>query len=154
MSEEIVKPVRDSEPVKNGGTVTLVFETGTAASGLPVVNSFTPSGELNADLKYKYDYDEFVNTAILEANVETKELVAAVPNRKIEVVSYVMVTSAASTVTWKSGSTAISSGMPLAANGGVSANNSEGLLRTSAGEALNLTNSAGTVNGHISYKVK
>ena len=152
MPDEIVKAVIDGNPIKNGGTVTLVFETGTAASGLPGVNSFVASGDLNADLKFSFNPD-YVNTAILQANVETKELVAAVPNKKIEVVSYVMVASAASTVTWKSGSTAISSGMPLAANGGVSATNNEGLLRTSAGEALNLTNSAGTVNGHISYKI-
>ena len=152
MPDEVVRAAKDGNPIKNGGTVTLVFETGTAASGLPEVNRFVSSGTMHSRYGYSYNPDH-VSTAILEANVETKELVPAVAGKRIEVVSYVMVASAASTVTWKSNTTAISSGMPLAANGGVSATNNQGLLRTSAGEALKITNSAGQLNGHISYKI-
>ena len=54
-SDEIVKAVRDSEPIKNGGIVTLVFETGTAASGLPEVNSFVPSGTHYSRLNTRFD---------------------------------------------------------------------------------------------------
>tara|TARA_R110000796_G_scaffold177989_2_gene294746 strand:- start:751 stop:942 length:192 start_codon:yes stop_codon:yes gene_type:complete len=55
MSDEIVKAVKDAEPIKNGGTITLVFETGTAASGLPDVNSFVPSGTHFARLNTRFD---------------------------------------------------------------------------------------------------
>ena len=55
MSDEIVKPVKDAEPIKNGGTITIVFETGTAASGLPDVNSFVPSGTHFARLNTRFD---------------------------------------------------------------------------------------------------
>ena len=55
MSDEIVKAVRDAEPIKNGGIITLVFETGTAASGLPEVNSFVPSGTHYSRLNQRFD---------------------------------------------------------------------------------------------------
>lgn len=152
MADEVIRAARDGNPIKNGGTITLVFNTGTAASGAPLVNQFVSSGTMNTRYGYSYNPDQ-VRTVGLQADVETKELVSAVAGKKIEVVSYVMVASAASTVTWKSNTTAISSGMPLAANGGVSATNNQGLLRTSAGEALKITNSAGQLNGHISYKI-
>ena len=55
MSDEIVKAVKDGEPIKNGGIITLVFETGTAASGLPEVNSFVPSGTMYARYTGRFD---------------------------------------------------------------------------------------------------
>lgn len=55
MPDEIVKAARDNEPIKNGGIITLVFETGTAASGLPQVNSFVPSGTMQTRLKDRFD---------------------------------------------------------------------------------------------------
>jgi len=55
MSDEIVRAVKVTEPVKNGGIITLVFETGTAASGLPDVNSFVPSGTHFSRLNTRFD---------------------------------------------------------------------------------------------------
>ena len=55
MSDEIVKAVKDGEPIKNGGTITLVFETGTAASGTPLVNSFVPSGTMYSRYNTRFD---------------------------------------------------------------------------------------------------
>lgn len=55
MSDEIVRPVKGGEPIKNGGHITLVFETGTAASGLPLVNSFVPSGTMYSRYNTRFD---------------------------------------------------------------------------------------------------
>ena len=55
MPVEIVKAVKDGEPIKNGGTITLVFNTGTAASGLPEVNSFVPSGTMLTRYTNRFD---------------------------------------------------------------------------------------------------
>ena len=55
MPDEIVKAARDGEPIKNGGIITLVFETGTAASGLPQVNSFVPSGTMRTRYDNRFD---------------------------------------------------------------------------------------------------
>ena len=55
MPDEIVKAVKDGEPIKNGGIITLVFETGTAASGLPEVNSFVPSGTMLTRYTDRFD---------------------------------------------------------------------------------------------------
>lgn len=55
MPDEIVKAVKDGEPIKNGGTITLVFNTGTAASGLPEVNSFVPSGTMLTRYTNRFD---------------------------------------------------------------------------------------------------
>jgi len=113
----------------------------------------TPTtGNVNTAYAYEYNQD-VVRTAVLGADAETKELVAAVAGRQIEVVSYVMVASAATTATFKSATTAISSGITLAGSGGVSSTNNQGLMTTALGEALQITNSAGTINGHISYKI-
>lgn len=55
MPDEIVKAVKDGEPIKNGGIITLVFNTGTAASGLPEVNSFVPSGTMLTRYTDRFD---------------------------------------------------------------------------------------------------
>jgi hypothetical protein len=89
-------------------------------------------------------------------------IVAAATNgRKIRVQEYLLVPSSAVTVTWKSGSTAISGAMDLAAKApleaGVSGQTSTGLdgvLQTAGGEALVLTlGGAVQVSGHIKYEV-
>jgi hypothetical protein len=45
----------ESNPIKNGGLITLVFETGTAASGEPLVNQFVPSGIMQDRLKDRFE---------------------------------------------------------------------------------------------------
>ena len=101
--------------------------------------------------QYRYGITEYV---AISAGVETQELAAAISGRQIEVLSYVFVCDADSTVTFKSGSTAISGGMAVAANGGVSSTGEDGaVLITGVGEALNITNSAGNVSGHVTYRI-
>jgi hypothetical protein len=64
------------------------------------------------------------------------------------------VADAATTVTFKSATTAISGAMTLDANGGVAVSeSSDGLMWTEPGEALNITNSAGNINGHLTYRI-
>lgn len=81
-------------------------------------------------------------------------IVAAVPGKKIALLGYVLVASGAVTVQWKSGSTARSGAMALAANGGLAVNGDSELplIETTAGEALVLTpGGAVQVSGHLAY---
>lgn len=86
-------------------------------------------------------------------------VVSGVPNRRIRVVSYTLISDAAVTVTWKSGSTEISGPMSLAANGGMAPNSAGlspagfvGLFETDFGTDLVIgLSSAVAVGGHISY---
>lgn len=55
MPDHIVIKANTSNPVKNGGLITLVFNTGTAASGEPLVNQFVPSGTMQDRLKDRFD---------------------------------------------------------------------------------------------------
>ncbi len=89
----------------------------------------------------------------IAVGAETGEVAPAVPGRNLMVVSYVFVADAATTVTFKSATTAISGAMTLDANGGVSAESSDGLMWTEPGEALNITNSAGNISGHLTYRI-
>ena len=56
MPDHIVIKANTSNPVRNGSLITLVFETGTAASGeMPQVNQFVPSGTMQDRLKNRFD---------------------------------------------------------------------------------------------------
>ena len=76
-------------------------------------------------------------------------------NRIVEVLSYTFITDAATTVTWKSNTTAISGAMTVSANGGVAQSGTDdgSLLFTALGEDLKITNSAGNINGHFTYRI-
>lgn len=93
----------------------------------------------------------------ISVNLTTSgDLKAAVPNRKIRVISYALVASAAFTCTFNSGTgpTAKSGPMSLAANGGVSfaGGVTAPAFETGTGEKLTLTLSgSGTVAGHVAY---
>lgn len=88
-------------------------------------------------------------------------IVAAVTNKRIRVLSYVMIAAGDVTATWRSASTAISGGMALATNGGAApaagqstAAGLVGQFQTEPGEALNLNLSAAiAVGGHLVYIV-
>ena len=84
----------------------------------------------------------------------TGDLVAADAKRKIRVLSYMLVCSAALTVNFESATTDISGPMELAANGGVSFGGSLGgpAFETARGEKLALTIAgSGNVRGHLCY---
>lgn len=99
--------------------------------------------------------------AISVSSSGANEIVAAVPGRRIRVLSYIIVADAAVKVTWRSGSTDLSGQMNLAAAGyGVSSSgsvSSMGYLAqfvTAPGEALNLNLSlAAAVGGHLTYEI-
>jgi hypothetical protein len=89
-------------------------------------------------------------------------IVAAATNgRKIRVQNYTFIAAGDVSVTWKSGSVAISGAMPLAANGGAApsagaatATGLDGVLETVGGQALVLNLSAAIlVAGHLRYEV-
>lgn len=97
--------------------------------------------------------------AISASSSGNTTMVAAVPERRIRVLSYTVVADSAVVVKWKSGSTDISGDMSLAANGGMSPNSSGlspagfvGLFETGIGEGLILNlSSAVAVGGHLTY---
>ena len=134
-----------------GGGVTFTNNTGVYDKGQLV------SGGINQDtMALPGDAAKFHNDALtlsISVGATTGTLVAAVPNRSVEVLSYTIITDSATTVTWKSDTNALSGGMTIGANGGISSNIGDTTLFTNPGEALKLTNTAGNVNGHLSYRI-
>lgn len=96
-----------------------------------------------------------VRTAAINATTTAGDntIVAANANSRIKVIGYVLVAAAATTATWKVGTTAVSGAMSLAANGGVSApiNETTAWFSTAVNEGLVLTLGAGAVQGHVVY---
>lgn len=109
----------------------------------------------NSELNYRYNADEVYTANLGISGNGTQSVVDAIAGHSIDVVSYAFIASAATTFQWLSDSTPISSGMAVAANGGAafSATEDGPLLSTNQGEALKISSTAGTVGGHISYKV-
>ena len=100
--------------------------------------------------------------AVVNASASgTNTVVAAIANKRIRVLSYVIVAAGDVTVTWQSASTAISGPMALAANGGAAPSAGQsvpagliGQFETNQGEALVVNlGSAISVGGHITYIV-
>lgn len=90
---------------------------------------------------------------ISESSSGDNEVVAGVTSKKIRVLSYVVMASAAVNVKWRSNATDKSGLLYCAANGGAVAPFSPvGHLETAAGEPLNLNLSgAVAVGGHVTY---
>ncbi|MGD9644301.1 MAG: hypothetical protein AB7U73_01225 [Pirellulales bacterium] len=84
-------------------------------------------------------------------------VVAAVANKKIRVLSYAILAASAVTAKWQSATTPTdhSGAMSLAAAGGlVCTHNPAGWFETNAGEALKLTLGSGVqVSGHLTYQI-
>ncbi len=55
MADNIIIKASNSNPIKNGGLITLVYETGTAASGEPLLNQFVPTGTMKTRLEDRFD---------------------------------------------------------------------------------------------------
>ncbi len=84
----------------------------------------------------------------------TGDLVDAVTDKKIRVLGYALVCSAALTINFESGTTDISGAMEVAANGGISyaGGKSAPAFETASGTKLAITISGtGNVRGHLSY---
>jgi hypothetical protein len=99
-----------------------------------------------------------LSKAISATSDGANEIVAAVTAKKIRVVGYVLNVNAAGTVQWKSATTALSGAMEFVDGGGMVAPLCDPAaafwFETAAGEALNITNSAGLDSlGHLAYQV-
>lgn len=90
---------------------------------------------------------------ITQSGAGTDTLVSAVANHRIKVVGYVVVMGSAGTVTFKSGTTALTGAMSFAANGGASSAGTENfpVFATGTNEALNITSTGAAAQGHLSY---
>lgn len=93
------------------------------------------------------------------ANAGSNTLVAAVPTKKIKVLSYVLVADAAVTAKFQSNSTDLTGAMSFSANGGaaspVATPGGGWLFETATGQALNLNlGGAVGVRGHLSYFIE
>ena len=141
--------IKGGSDFNEGGGVVFATNTGTFDKGVVSNPAFTRDA-LPGD-KMRYGITEYV---AISAAAATQILRSGLAGKQIEVLSYAFVCDAASTVTFKSASTSISGGMAVAANGGVSADGEgQGLMITAVGEALTITNSAGNIAGHITYRI-
>ena len=141
--------IKGGSGFNEGGGVVFATETGTFDKGVLSNPAFTRTALPQDEMRY--GVTEYV---AISAGAATQAVRAGVLGRQIEVLSYVFVVDAASTVTFKSASTGISGAMACAAKGGVSADGEgQGLMITAAGEGLNITNSAGNIAGHITYRI-
>ena len=131
-----------------GGATVFVTETG------ETTNLSNPSFTRTAVPQdyYRYGIEESVQ---ITAGAAPQLLATGITGRQFEVLSYVFVCDAASTVTFESDSTAIGGPFAAAANGGVSASSGDDdyLFITEVGESLNVTNSAGNIGGHLTYRI-
>ena len=100
---------------------------------------------------YRFSVDP--TFAPISVGAATDTLVAGVPGRAVEVLGYTLITDSETQVVWKSGSTNISGTMTFAANAGATVNDNEPVFRTNIGEGLAISNSAGNVNGHLTYRI-
>lgn len=101
----------------------------------------------------EYKYSVAPSFTSVSVGAASGTIVTGVTGRQIEVLSYTLVSDSATEARWKSGSNNLSGGMAFAANGGASANDNEPMLRTNVGENLVLVNSAGNLNGHLTYRI-
>jgi hypothetical protein len=138
----------NSNGFNEGGGV--LFTTPTGVSSV-YTETTTNRTDLPGD-GYRYGIDVSVQ---ITAGAATQLLASGIPNRQFEILSYTFVCDAASTVTFKSDSTVIAGPFAVAANGGVATNTSDDsyLFVTEPGEALNITNTAGNIGGHLTYRI-
>jgi hypothetical protein len=81
-------------------------------------------------------------------------IIAAIPDRRIAVFHYLLMSSAVLNATWKSGSSEISGALPLEAKGGVKDSSESPIFITGVNEALVIaTDAAGTLSGYVKYEV-
>lgn len=93
-----------------------------------------------SDVDRAYQILDLVDFNKSSTTGSTDELVPAKTGKSVKVLSFTVVCTAASTVQFKSASTALTPGLSYAANGGESKGYSPfGHFRTAKGEALNWT---------------
>jgi len=141
--------VKTSRGFNEGGATVFSTETGefTTLSNAAFTRDAVPGSG------YRYSVDPSFGT--ISVGATTASLVAAVTDRQIEVLGYTVLAEASTAITWKSATTAISGPMTFDANGGASVNGNDGgaVFRTTAGEALQITNASGNIQGHFTYRI-
>ena len=141
--------VKSSRGFNEGGATVFATETGefTSLSNPALSRDAVPGSG------YRYSVDPTFEKISQAAT--TASLVAGVADRQIEVLGYTVRCEAKTAITWKSGSTAISGPMTFDTNEGTTVNGNDGkaVLRTSVGEALQLTNASGEIHGHFNYRI-
>jgi hypothetical protein len=55
MADNIIIKANNSNPIKNGSMITLVFDTGVVASVDPLINQFVPTGTMKTRLENRFD---------------------------------------------------------------------------------------------------
>lgn len=101
--------------------------------------------------------DDIDRAVISTAALGDTTLVAAVPGKRIKVIGYTIVSTAANAIKFRSGTTDITGAMALAANGGISSPSDRNTVefQTAVGALLAINLSAATqVSGHLVYKVE
>ena len=101
---------------------------------------------------YMYGITE---SAQINTAVATDVIRAGIPGRQLEILSYAFVADAATTVTFEDTNAVDLAGpFAIAANGGVSADGGgDELFTTPVGEGLAVSNTAGNIGGHITYRI-
>lgn len=97
-----------------------------------------------------------IRTAFINpSSTGASEIVAAVPNGAIRVISLAVISTIANAVNLASAATDITAVFPLGANGGIVLPfNEHGWCQTAIGEALNIEMSVATATGvHVQYVV-
>ena len=152
---DILKKIISGNAIQNGSAVVTANKAGNSSQNTlpPRFNETIGVTDASGELLYRYNQDN-INNAVVGVSAGTGVIVSAIPSQKIEVTSYVFLSDAESTVTFLSDSTPLSSGMTFDLNAGVSAEDDNGLLTTADGESLQISTTAGNLNGHISYRIK
>lgn len=87
----------------------------------------------------------------ISAGTGVTQLIAGIEGQNILVTNYVLSSQSGTTVRFLSGTGYISGNMYIGVND--ETGGSGPVLKTNAGEALNISNSTGTVGGRITYKI-
>lgn len=151
----------DNVTLPGTGTVVASKDVGGVQQQIVNVNEFPASSRSTDSVGATTDVlavaDGLTAVTVKFASISTASsgytsLVSAVTGKKIRVLSYAIVATAAVTAGFASASTAITGAMSLAANGGVSAQAPQGLFETASNTALRLNlGGAVQVSGHLSY---
>ncbi len=131
--------------------------TGVASSNYENNNSSlsTPSsGDVNSRYEYTFGEDAGRYASINVDAGTTGTIVPAITNKSIEVISYTFLSNALTAVSMLSDSNYIVSGMEVVAQGGVANHGDIGLFQTNINESLNIYTNSGTINGHLTYRLK
>ena len=150
-----IQPIINSNSIKNGSAVVSVGKKGNITNHVipPAINQTEEVTATSGELAYKYNSDFLYYALINVAAGATSTIVPAIDGQSINVVDYTILAGADTDVSFLSDTTYLARGMEIAERRGISANSDGGLFETNDGEALKLSTTSGTINGHVSYNI-